>query len=999
MPPPSHIVLLGPFKLDLKAGELQKNGRRIRLQEQPFRVLQMLVERPGEVVTREELQKRLWPNDTIVEFDHSINAAIKRLRDALGDTAEKPRYVETVARRGYRLLVPVERVEAVPAEPPVAAPVSPPPEGEPSPAGLIGKRVSHYRVLEIVGGGGMGVVYRAEDIKLGRGAALKFLPEELAAHPRALERFEREARAASALNHPHICTVYELGEHEGHPFIAMELLEGQTLGRLIAGKPLALDRLLDLAIQTADALDAAHQKGIIHRDIKPANLFVTNRGDVKVLDFGLAKLSEGVEVAPAGVERGNGDGVGGTRPLGAVIAPAGSTADSNITKTGVAMGTAPYMSPEQVRGERLDARTDLFSFGLVLYEMATGRVAFAGGSVAEVHEAIVNRTPAPARTLNPDIPLELDEIISKTLEKDRERRCQHAAEIRTDLEHLKRDALPGPAGRLQARLRRRWPLALAGLLALIAVAALVWFLTDRAPRPRPELTERQLTANPLEDYVMTAAISPDGRDIAYDDQTGLYIRSVASGETHAVSLPAGFGKTLGPGDGLAWFPDGENLLADVNNPGPYALWEIRVLGEAPLRLLYRNGILPAISPDGQLVAFTSCCEEGDPYLQEILVGGINGETPRKLVAAQAWGRTSLDENAVGSSAWSPDGRWIAYVRRWKAAQGSETSAIEVRRSTGGPAKTLVADANLPKPSSLCIASDPVESCIVAWSPDWRLVFAAGQAAEVPSAQAKYSLWQVGVQPGTAEAAGRPEQLTPWSDFGLKFLAITQDGKRLSLLKQRSWDDVYLAEFSPGGTSIKPPQRLSLDNRGIDGLDSWTRDSQAILFSSSRNGRAEVFRKGLNENIEEAILRGPEGYRDARLTADGAWMLYVEGAPITRGAPSTADRIMRRPVAGGSPEIVLQEPGGDTQGIGDPQGTYVWEYKCPLRPGPPCVLGEKNGNDLNFYSLDPVRGKGKQLGKAILRPFFGWDWDVSPDGSRLALIGLAGRDGRIEILNL
>jgi len=427
------------------------------------------------------------------------------------------------------------------------------------------------------------------------------------------------------------------------------------------------------------------------------------------------------------------------------------------------------------------------------------------------------------------------------------------------------------------------------------------------------------------------------------------------------------------------------LLAAVDNPQPQCLWVITILGEARPQLLYKNGVTPAISPDGQSLAFMSCCMERSFY--EILVGGINGEKPRKLVEVQDQGAAQLETEIVLSPAWSPDSGWIGYFTRWKGAQGTQKYAIEVRPAGGGSAKTLVSEESLPKRVSLC--TDLEVACTMVWSPDWRLVFAARQAAEPPSVQTKYSLWQVRVKPRTGEAAGAPEQLIPWGDFQPGDLTITSDGKRLSLLKQRERGDVYLAELGSGGASIKPPRRFSLDNRGIWSPDSWTPDGQAKLFCSSQNGRPEVFRKGLNENIEETIVRGPAGYRCGRLTADGSWMLYVEWTPTAPGATPAPDRLMRRPVVGGSPEMVLQEPGGDVQGL------YVWDYKCPLKSGSPCVLAEKNGNDLDFYSVDPVRGKGKRLGKGEEVGRFK-DWDVSPDGSRLALIGQDKLYGRIEV---
>ena len=461
----------GEFELDLKSGRLRGPNQTVYLAEKPLRVLLALVEYGGNVVSREEIQKKLWPNDTAVDFEHGINTAIKSLRRSLGDSADNPSYIETVPRRGYRLMVPVELVSdsGTPAEPEAASDSAADSGVKTARGTLIGRTVSHYRVLDVIGGGGMGVVFRAEDLKLGRAVALKFLPEDLGSDLMALERFSREARSASSLDHTNICGIHEFGEHEGHPFIVMPLLAGQTLrDRLNASKgALPLNELVEIAVQVSEGLEAAHERGIIHRDIKPANIFLTAKGTCKILDFGLAKLLEGEEPEESSGARDS-----------ASSAESQPAVHLTLTRTGTAMGTAAYMSPEQVRGEKLDARTDLYSLGLVLYEMATGVRAFSGETAALVQEAILHKRAIPVGQLNPRLPAELVAIINKLLEKDREKRYGSAAELLADLEPLR--VVPKRAGG-RRWIRKKLLLAAGIAVAILAAGLLYWRFHRRAP--------------------------------------------------------------------------------------------------------------------------------------------------------------------------------------------------------------------------------------------------------------------------------------------------------------------------------------------------------------------------------------------------------------------------------------------------------------------------------------------------------------------------------------
>jgi len=804
---------------------------------------------------------------------------------------------------------------------------------------MVGQIIGNYRVLAKLGGGGMGVVYSAEDTRLGRRVALKFLSEEMARHPQALERFEREGRAASALNHPNIATVYDVGTHEGRPYLVMELLDGRALDERLRGRSIDVTTLVDWGIQIADALDAAHAKGIVHRDVKPGNLFVNARGQVKVLDFGLAKVAE----SAAGEAAGAG-------PMSA-----GPTVDDLLTSPGVAVGTVSYMSPEQARGEELDARSDIFSLGCVLYEMATGQRAFGGKTPAIVFHAILERTPAPAHEVNPAVPAKLGEMIARALEKDREMRYQTAAELRADLKRLKRDLEAGRAstsgvsaspsragesstaapsttarstllggGLLDAaaqapppRAKRIWPWVALCLCATATLAfALLFYSLSRSSKPQSSapvaggvapFSSLQVTRLTTTGNIFGATISRDGKYVAYVTvngflKEGISMRQISTGSTVEL-LPAQSGDLRS----LAFSPDGTILYYLQSAPGEArsrSYYQIPSLGGVP-RLL-ASGILSdaGLSFDGKTIAYLGIPPGGAK--PQLLAAQISeqAEAPRALVP-------NADVSGFNQFAWSPDGRTLAFVdshpdasglyagvsalrldngsleplgkKRWRGASGGlawlpdgSGLLLNALEQTGRPAQVWLL--SYPDGAARQITSDLTNH-------NYSLSVAGdGKSFVTVQSDAISNLW---IAPKGEDKSAR--QITRGRSDGVRGLAWTPDGKIVYSSNANGSYELWITDAEGSGA-----HQLTTDSKYHVWPTVCSGDGR-VYFSSDTSAGMQLWSLGLGDAQARQESNAEEQFFDPDCSPDGSWFAGLSapgGAPVDifdTGKPARLER--------------------------------------------------------------------------------------------------------------
>jgi serine/threonine protein kinase/Tol biopolymer transport system component len=759
----------------------------------------------------------------------------------------------------------------------------------PKAALLAGQTISHYRLLEKLGGGGMGVVYKAEDTRLGRLVAIKFLTpptarlsrgqlERAAEHdPQALERFKREARAASALSHPNICVVYDVGEHDGQPFIVMELLEGRTLRRLIEAGPLKIEPLLELAVQIADALAAAHAKRIIHRDIKPTNIFVTTRGEAKILDFGLAKLTPGGETDVASLRSAQALPVGDVRQKAITrTAPgairAGPPDDDSLTSPGMALGTVAYMSPEQARGEALDARTDLFSLGSVLYEMATRQQPFTGRTAVDVLAAILTQAPKAPRELDAELPPELERIILTALEKDRDLRYQSATELRADLKRLRRDTSSGqtlgiararwPAGRAGAMaralsaLRRRWWIAAIGAIAAVVLFAYL----ELRPLPPPKVTGYQQITN---DGTMKEIVGTDGVRLylAVTSGPGRWTAqtAISGGELVRVPMPSPHFNAFDVS------PDGSSLLAGEITAyyGEGPLWTVPILGGSPHRVGDLVAAAAAWSSNGQRVAYS---RRGD-----LFVAQSDGSEALKLASVPGMIRTP---------AWSPHDRRIRFT------EYDDQRALQTLWEVSADG----ANAHLLFPGW----HNPPDECCGKWTTDGRyFVFYAQQGIWALPEQPRF-LWR---------GALRPVRLTSGPIPFYEPLP-SRDAKRL-----------FAVGAVPRGEVVRYDERSKQFVPFLSGISAefvtFSKDGKWVAYVTYPDG-ALWRSKADGSNRLQLTQSFPDSSRGARFNVGLASTFVLNprwspnGAEIAycSNAPGRLPKIYRVSASGGQPQELL-----------------------------------------------------------------------------------------------